>query len=76
MVETYSLANLGVRADTPFTLANLAIPDSSARAGSQMQAGRLGTQVLVKRPDGSQAWYTFDAERSTPGNPVLKAVGP
>jgi len=76
MAETYSLASLGVRADTPFTLANIKLPDSSARAGSQQQAAALGTQMLCKNPDGSQSWYTLDAERSTPGNPVLKAVRP
>lgn len=76
MTETYSLAITGVRADSPNAVQNLTLPDSGARPGAQQQAMARGTQQLVKRPDGSSAWYTLDAERSTPSLPVLKPVGP
>lgn len=75
MTETYSLALTGLRADSQFTAKPLTIPDSSARDGAGMaRAAMLGTQLLCKGPDGSQAWYTLDAERSTPANPVLLKV--
>ena len=35
---------------------------------------RLGAQVLCQNPDGSQSYYTLDAERSTRANPVLRRV--
>ena len=58
------------------------IPDLSSSgiqtgvAGGQAVAMQTGDQMLVKRPDGSQGWYTLDAERSTVAVPVLIAVGP
>ena len=74
MTETYSVAQKGQRADSAPAVQNVTLPDSSARAGGQSSALRQGTQMLCKNPDGSQSWYTLDAERSTPGNVVLKAV--
>ena len=75
MVETYSLGATGRRADSPFVLNNIKIGDSAGLAGSQQLAMRTGVQVLCKNPDGSQSYYTFDAERSLPGGPVvMKAV--
>lgn len=82
MTETYSLAATGLRADSPFTPKPLTLPDSAAQGinasiqqwGGPQNAMQLGSQVLCKKADGSQAWYTIDAERSTPGNIVLKAV--
>lgn len=75
MTETYSLAIKGQRSDAaPSPVQNVVIGDSGAQAGSQANAMQLGTQVLCKNPDGSQSWYTFDAERSTPAKPVLRPV--
>lgn len=35
---------------------------------AMQQAMRLNTPFLAQGPDGSQAWYTYDAERSIPGS--------
>ena len=75
MTETYSLAIKGQRADAlPSPVQNVVIGDSGAQIGSQKNAMQLGTQILCKNPDGSQSWYTLDAERSTAANPVLRPV--
>ena len=75
MVETYSLSATGRRADqTPAVTEFVKIGDSAGLAGSQDNAMRNGTPVLCKNPDGSQSWYTLDAERSRPGAIVLRAV--
>lgn len=85
MAETYSLATTGLRADTEFTAKTIKMPDSAcqgnytANSGNNQFGGlsiamQLGSQILCKNADGSQAWYTLDAERSTPSVPVLKAV--
>jgi len=47
----------------------------AVQAGSQLTM-RQGGQMLCKGPDGGQHWYKYDAERSTPANPVLIFVGP
>ena len=82
MVETYSLAATGLRADYKFAAKPVTVGDSGAEginaaigqwSGCQ-QTMMQGGQVLCKNADGSQSWYTYDAERSTPGNLVLKAV--
>ena len=47
------------------------IGDAGAQQGSTMR----GNQILCKNPDGSQSWYTIDAERSVPGvSLVMRAV--
>lgn len=74
MVETYSLGATGTRADRIVTN-TLKVGDSAGLAGSQQLAMSDGTQVLCKNPDGSQSWYTFDAERSLPGGPVVMKAG-
>ncbi len=74
MAETYSVAQKGQRADSLNAVQNLTLPDSSARPGGMAGAMQNGTQMLCKGPDGSQSWYTLDAERSTPTNPVLIKV--
>lgn len=81
--DTYSLGITGLRADaTPYVPETLVIGDSACN-GNQVGAGLFGSmgytmkngaQFLCKRADGSQGWYTYDAERSTPSVPVLKAV--
>ena len=73
MAETYSLSLTGQRADSDFALTNVKVGDS-AGAGSQNYVMQTGTPVLCKNADGSQSWYTLDAERSTASNIVLKAV--
>lgn len=82
MAETYSLAAKGLRADYQFAAKPVIAPDSAAGGinaaigqwGGPQGAMQSGKQVLCKNADGSQSWYTYDAERSTPGNLVLKAV--
>ena len=74
MTETYSLAIKGRRADSPTVLTPITLGDSAARLGNQSSTMQQGTQVLCKGNDGSLAYYTIDAERSTPGAPVLLKV--
>lgn len=75
---TYSLGVTGTRADyTPSQPNNLTLSDDSARQGSQQSAMSEGSRVLCKGPDGAEAYYTIDAERTIPGfQTVLRAVGP
>lgn len=75
MTETYSLAATGRPADqTPNVVNNVKIGDTAGLVGSQQLAMSTGAQILCKNPDGSQSWYTIDAERSLPGAVVLKEV--
>ena len=74
---TYSLAVKGAAADSlPNAVQTLTVADTVALPGGMANAMMLGTPFLCKKPDGSSAYFTYDAERSTPSNPVLKAVGP
>ena len=56
------------------------IPDTSldgnvcATTGGMQGTMRTGDLMLVKGPDGSQALYRYDTERSTVANPVLLKV--
>jgi hypothetical protein len=74
MAETYSIAQTGQRADSVPAVQNVTLPDSSATRGGMKLAMREGLQMLCKNPDGSQSWYTLDAERSTADKPVLRPV--
>ncbi len=82
MAETYSLAATGLRADYKYSAKPVTAPDSAGGGinasinqwGGPQGAMLSGGQVFCKNADGSQSWYTYDAERSTPGNLVLKAV--
>lgn len=74
-MATYSLAITGKPADNPYLTETQTLPDTGARDGSMLLAMQNGTQMLCKGQDGSLAWYTLDAERSTPTVPVLKKVG-
>jgi len=85
-MATYSLSATGVVAggfqlntakiyDIP-DLSSSGIQSGAVGGGGQANAMRIGDQMLVKRPDGSTGWYTFDAERSTVANPILIPVGP
>ena len=79
---TYSLSLTGAPSGyLPTPAKVLTVDDSVGRKldstlNGQNLAMSDGTQFLCQKSDGSQAWYTFDAERSTPGNLVLRAVGP
>lgn len=82
-MTTYSLSVTGYIAGNAVTTSKLAqVPDAnvsgnaSATAGGQAGTMQTGDLVLVKGPDGGQHLYRFDAERSTPANPVLIFVGP
>lgn len=74
MPETYSLAATGARAGASFAVANIKVGDSEGLAGSQALAMSLGSPVLCKNADGSQSWYTLDAERSIGSSLVLKPL--
>lgn len=82
MTETYSLGITGLRADSQGAVENIKLPDSACQGliasgaayGAAWQVMQDGNQILAKNPDGSQSWYTIDAERSTPGNIVLRPV--
>jgi len=73
MAETFSIGITGVEADSRFQLAKqLTIGDSACQTpGDEQQTMRLGTAFLVKMPDGSQLWHTYDAERSIPGGALV-----
>ena len=71
---TYSLGATGRRADSQFVVNNIAVGDTAGVLGSQQNAMRNNSQVLCRNPDGSQSYYTLDAERSLPGALVMKAV--
>lgn len=73
-MATYSLAVQGALADNRSLTKVITLPDDAALPGSMAQAMQNGTQILCKNQDGSQSWYTLDAERSTPTVPVLKKV--
>ena len=77
MAETYSLAIQGYGDNNTVVSAKprLYLPDSACQRNETMQAAMaVGKQILCQRPDGSQAWYTLDAERSTFANPILRRV--
>ena len=77
MAETYSLGATGREADqTPYVTSFLKVGDTAGTLGAQQLAASDGTPILCKLPDGSQAWYVIDAERSSPGSIVLKALSP
>jgi hypothetical protein len=72
---TYSLSISGVSAEQRFAVANLTVDDVSAgTVGAQRNAMAHGTAFLCKGPDGQQRLHQIDAERSTPGNLVLRRL--
>lgn len=74
MTETYSLSATGIRSGSRFDVATLKIGDTAGLTASQQRVMRSNTPVLCKNPDGSQTYYTVDAERSTPNAVVLRPV--
>ena len=71
---TYSLGATGSPADSLFAVSSLKVGDAAGLLGSQKAAMASNAQILCKKPDGSQAYFTIDAERSLPGALVMKAV--
>ena len=71
--DTFSIAVTGVAAGNPFQPSGeLTIGDLACQSvGDEQQAMQLGTAFLVKMPDGSKVWHTYDAERSIPGGSLV-----
>ena len=87
MAQTFSQSLTGINAGTVFTPKTVQVGDLDAAgnalnslsggAGAQQGSMQRGNQILCKNPDGSQSWYTIDAERSVPGvSLVMRPVGP
>ena len=84
MATTYSQSITGINAGTRYVPKSLSVGDTDAAGnvvgttvGAEQGSMARGNQVLCKNPDGSQSWYTIDAERSVPGvSLVMRAVGP
>jgi hypothetical protein len=75
-MATYSQSLAGLN-QTLFEPKVLTVNDAQAPVGAQQGAMSDGVTFLCKNPDGSKAWYTFDAERSLPGQPpILRALFP
>jgi len=77
---TYSIGTTAIREKNPFNVV-VTLPDIDADGNTCAQTFtalqmvmRTGNQVLCKRADGSQAWYTIDAERSRPNLIYVKRV--
>jgi hypothetical protein len=72
---TFSLSITGVGAGDHFAAQTLTVDDASAGTlGAQINAMAHGTAFLCKGPDGQQRLHQIDAERSTPGNLVLRRL--
>lgn len=71
---TYSIGTTGASANSVPQVETLKLSDPQAVPGGMALAMQLGTPFLCKRPDGSEAYYKFDAERSTPDVPILLKV--
>ena len=74
---TYSIATTGAPADNLYQPVNLTVDDTVATTGNQARAMMTGEQFLARGPDGGQALYVYDSERSVPGERrVLRRVSP
>ena len=75
MAQTYSQSITGINANARYsTPKTIQVGDSDIASDALTTHGRSwqgpmsrGDQILCKHPDGSQSWYTIDAERSIPG---------
>lgn len=77
MAQTYSQSLTGINAGTRYTAKAVQVGDADAagnalnsnasRAAAEQGSMARGNQILCKNADGSQSWYTIDAERSIPG---------
>lgn len=64
---TYSVGFKGIAADAAVSGSkNIVLSDTQAQPGGQQAAMSNGLEFLCKGPDGAQALYTIDAERSNP----------
>ena len=77
---TYSVGTTAIREKNPFAPV-VTLPDTDADGNTCAQTFtalqmvmKSGNQVLCKRADGSQAWFTLDAERSRPNLIYVKRV--
>ncbi len=73
---TYSLAATGAPADSPSLPLSLDVSDQAVTGGQTLSAVGAGAEqgmtrwnapVICRGPDGQEALYTYDAERSIPG---------
>jgi hypothetical protein len=88
MAQTFSQSLTGINAGTRYTAKTVQVGDADIAGnaaaqgnvsfvGAQQGAMMRGDMILCKNPDGSQSYYTIDAERSIPGQSlVMKPVGP
>jgi hypothetical protein len=88
VAQTFSQSLTGINAGAHFTAKAVQVGDldiaSNAVAqgnvnfvGAQQGAMQRNDMILCKNPDGSQSYYTIDAERSVPGvSLVMRPVGP
>ena len=75
MAQTYSQSvtgiDAGARYNTPATIrvGDVDLGGDNVNGTAAAQAGNMqdGDYILCKQPDGSQAYYRIDAERSIPG---------
>lgn len=85
MAQTFSQSvtgvNAGARYNAPLAVrvgdADLAGDAINTHGRSWQGPMSRNDYILCKNPDGSQSYYTIDAERSIPGvSLVMKPVGP
>ena len=76
MAQTFSQSITGINAGARYNTAKIVQVGDLDAAGNALNTGGLGAvqgsmmrgnQILCKNPDGSQTYYTIDAERSIPG---------
>ena len=77
MAQTFSQSITGINAGARYNTAKIVqVGDLDAAGnalnalgatGAQQGSMARGNQILCKNPDGSQTYYTIDAERSIPG---------
>jgi hypothetical protein len=87
VAQTFSQSLTGINSGTRYTpkaisvgdldIAGNALAGNANFGGAQQGAMQRNDMILCKNPDGSQSYYTIDAERSVPGvSLVMKPVGP
>jgi hypothetical protein len=74
MAETYSLSITARHASSPTAAKTVKVPDSAAQPAHIQYHALRGDQILCQNPDGSMSYYTFDAERSTPNDIIMRRV--
>jgi hypothetical protein len=74
MAETYTIKAKGKSATARTNAQSITVPDTAAQPAGLQYHARRGDQILCQNADGSQTYYTFDAERSTPTSFVMQKV--